>query len=159
MKLYLEKSVSFKYFVISSAVFYSIFLFLAALAKIIYPNESLAAIDRSVGYFEIIWAAVILVFHGKEKVWAGTALVFAAWAGYSSFWLVRGLPCSCIGRVIELPPGGAVVLDAVLFTIATIFFCKGSRPGAWKWVCFPSIVLFVFGIIFGAFVNKLVLEL
>jgi|GEM_PF-1461994 hypothetical protein len=103
-----------------SSLIVSIFLWGAAIGKIIAPHPFWPDLDLTVAAFEIIFTLLLLAFYHRLEMWAMTALLFAAWSGYSLFWTSWGLTCSCFGQMVHLPPGFSLVVD-IIFSSAAFF--------------------------------------
>jgi hypothetical protein len=110
------------------SIVYAVILLVASFAKIRYPPEALKGFFWGVGLFEAALALVLLLYSTRPIMWVFIALIFAIWTGYSFFWLLWGLPCSCFGKMLELPPGGSFVADIVFYTgaIYILNFLKTS---------------------------------
>jgi hypothetical protein len=133
----------------------AILLFATAVAKLLHPWDMVAIIDRGGAVFEIFFASALLIFHQRSWMWLASSLVFAAWAGYSFFWTIQHLPCSCMGTLVEVPRGFFFGLDLV--------FCAGSLMLAYYmnrskkeiyWYLLFSLVMGVMGFIFGRWVYE-----
>ncbi|HEX2580287.1 MAG TPA: hypothetical protein VHK67_07795 [Rhabdochlamydiaceae bacterium] len=92
----------------------------AAIIKMIYPSPLLHGFFFFISLFEIALAMGVAIFWNRWKVWALLALVFAAWAGYSLYAAVFGLPCLCLGVAVTLPHGTSLVVNILLATLSWV---------------------------------------
>lgn len=93
-------------------------LFLAAWAKLFYPRVAFTLLDRWVGGFELFLAVALLLAYREWRGWVVLLEIFALWAGFSLFWLLRGLPCGCLGNWATPPPGLTFGIDLVFIALS-----------------------------------------
>src|SRR3990172_891780 len=103
---------------LAAALVLAFILITAAVGKIFYPSKLLARLDFVVGVFEICFTIMLIVGRRLWQVWIAAALIFASWLGYSVFWYYLELPCSCMGKLIELPKGFTIFLDLFFFFLS-----------------------------------------
>lgn len=151
MEVYRSKSFLFKLFVLTAAIVCSFILVVSGIAKLLQPLPGLPILSRGIGSFELIFSAAVLVFHGKKEIWWMASALFSLWAGYALFWLIQGLPCGCLGKIMELSPGVALAVDGGLIAVSLFMISQtGSLKPLIKVVCF----CFSFGLLFALFVYK-----
>lgn len=135
-------------FPLVSAFILTIILYFAAIAKIVYPSDIIAKFAFPVAIFEIVLASALLIFFYMKEIWVITALVFASWEGYSLFWLIRGLPCECMGKLITIPPGISIAANIVIFAVSLyLASALGVKKKQIKSLLFYSIFAVLFGVI------------
>lgn len=151
MELYRSKSFLFKLFVLATAISCSFILVVSGIGKLLQPLPGLPLLSRGIGSFELIFSAAVLVFHGKKEIWWMTSALFSLWAGYALFWLIQGLPCGCLGKIMELSPGVALAVDGGLIAVSMLMI---SRTGSLRLLIKMISFCFSFGILFALFVYK-----
>jgi len=108
--------------------FVSLMLIIAAIAKISSPVTTFPDIDYAAGIFEIFLAFALITFFSHWEMWALTAIIFASWGGFSFFWLLWGVPCSCLGSWILLHPGISFTSDVLLVALSALMIRRlGAR--------------------------------
>src|SRR5271168_1948048 len=101
--------------ILSSVIFISLFLGLAAYGKFFYPSVQVEQLDRWTSYFEIAFIAALCLFHLQSGMWLLAAPLFASWGGYAAYWLCLNIPCGCAGTLVDLPSVYALSLDILFF--------------------------------------------
>jgi hypothetical protein len=101
-----------------AALVIALVLIIAACGKIFYPSAAHPMLDRSVGVFEILFSIALVLYHRRALVWAVSVVVFSAFCGYTLHWLIHGLPCHCMGKLVKLPTAVTLVTDIVFITIS-----------------------------------------
>lgn len=127
----------------------SAILIVAAIAKMRAPTAAFPDVSYATSIFEIFFSLILILFFSHWEMWALAAIIFASWAGFSCFWMVFGIPCSCFGSWALLPPGilftsdmGFVVLSALMASHLGAFKWQISKV---LWFCMPMTMLgFVF---------------
>jgi hypothetical protein len=106
----------------------SVILIIAIYGKLLYPKEDLKVLDRIVSVFEIVLIVILIAYHNHVYTWLLAASLFACWFGYSLFWYLLKLPCSCMGNLINVPSIFSMVIDAgiVVLSLALAVFL-GAR--------------------------------
>lgn len=100
--------------------FISLILIIAAIAKIMSPATAFPDVDYAAGAFEIFLAFILVVFFSHWEVWGLTAMIFASWGGFAFFWLLWGIPCTCLGSWILLHPGISFTLDILFVGLSAL---------------------------------------
>ena len=128
----------------------SVILLVAAIAKILRPWDLLVLIDRGGAVFEIFFAIALLLFNQRAWMWLFSSVVFANWAGYSLFWTIQELPCTCMGTLVEVPRGFFLGLGLIFFvsSILLAYFHSWNKQEI-TWFLLFSLVFGVFGYFFG----------
>lgn len=109
-----------------STLFLSSFILVAAYGKFISPGEKLPFMDYSISFFELVLIGCLAAYRKWIEMWLVAALIFATWGGYSLFWTLAVLPCSCMGSAVTLPNGFTLMIDALFFTLSmTMAFLLG----------------------------------
>ncbi len=103
-----------------AAVIIAIVLLTAAFAKMFYPSAAHPWLDRIVAVFELIFVIALLYFNRKALMWTVSSLVFFLFSGYALHWMIHGLPCSCMGKLVKLPNGVSFTID-VIFVGVSLF--------------------------------------
>ncbi len=101
-----------------ASLFVGLILLIAAFSKLFFPSDLLITFDRLIAIFEVMLVASLVLFHDEWKSWALIAPIFMLWAGYSFFWMLWGLPCGCLGKLVHLPSGLTLSLDILFFITA-----------------------------------------
>lgn len=120
----------------------------AAFAKLYSPDPNRLffgtqfKLDVVVAIAEIPVVAYILIRHRCKYAWALMAILFAGFAGYSTYWsLSQGQPCGCFGVLWEPPRGFTVVLDSLLALISLgMIYRRGGRLPLLGAAVFASVV-------------------
>ena len=125
-------------------------LFIAAVAKIINPGESLIYFYTLLGIAELVLAIGLVMFASRWQSWAVLSVVFAAWSGYSLYAAIFGLPCSCLGAGLELPSGALIPVDAAVLGVSWTLLNKDSQftPTICNKLIFLSLGAFFVGLLF-----------
>ena len=109
-----------KTYTLIASLFVAVILLVTAFVKLFYPTQFLEWLQYTVAVGEVVLAAILVFFHRKLFGWVLGLLLFAGWAGYSLFWLLKGLPCGCLGRLYEPPQGLSLGADALFYLLACI---------------------------------------
>ncbi|MGL5264238.1 MAG: hypothetical protein ACRDAI_06685 [Candidatus Rhabdochlamydia sp.] len=104
--------------VLSAAILISCFLLLAIYGKMFHPSEKLKKLDYWVSFFEIFFIAALFLWRLNWRMWVVTAVIFASFAGYSIFWYMIKLPCSCMGNLIPHVSSISFFLDIIFFILS-----------------------------------------
>jgi len=125
-------------------------LFIAAVAKIINPGESLIYFYTLLGIGELVLAIGLVLFASRWQSWAVLSVVFAAWSGYSLYAAMFGLPCPCLGAGLNLPSGATLPVDAAVLGCSWTLLNKDSRftPTICNRLLFLSLGAFFVGFLF-----------
>lgn len=142
-----------KIFPLVSALVIAVVLLAAAACKLIYPWEIILSIERMAAGFEVILAIALICFFQKRWIWLFSSQVFAALGGYSFFWLFQTVPCTCMGRVIELPKGVFLGIDVIFFiTCLWMAHLLGASKQRIRFCLGSALVLAIGGLLFGNWV-------
>lgn len=142
-----------KFLIPASAVIIGLVLLTAAICKFIYPWEVVHHLEKSVAAFELVFVLALACFFRKTWIWLFSSQVFAAWAGYSLFWIFQALPCSCMGRAFELPKGVLFGADILFFALSLWVASKlGSSKHKILFFLGLGLVLAILGFFFGKWV-------
>lgn len=121
--------------------FISIILIIAAIAKFSSPVTAFPDIDYAAATFEIFLAFILITFFSHWEAWGLTAIIFASWGGFAFFWLLWGIPCSCLGSWILLHPGISFTSDALFVGLSVLMMRRlGVRRKMLSGIllfCFP----------------------
>lgn len=112
-----------------SVLFLSSIILVAAFGKLFSPSDDFPALDIFVSFFEMVLIGSLILFRNRLEIWFIASLVFASWGGYSLFWYLAELPCSCMGESIYVPHGFSLVMDALFFSLS---LCVAYLLGACK---------------------------
>lgn len=104
--------------VLSVAILISCFLLLAIYGKMFHPSEKLKKLDYWVSFFEIFFIFSLFFWRLNWHMWLAAAVIFASFAGYSIFWYVIKLPCSCMGTLIPHVSPLSFFLDMLFFILS-----------------------------------------
>lgn len=124
---------------------------LAAYGKWFHPIEVLLIWERSIAVFEICFIIFLWRFRRQIRLWVFSALIFASWGGYATFWYQLELPCSCMGTALHIPTLYMISLD-LLFVIASVC-CAIEQGGSKKQILIVAGLLLI-SAIFGFFLAK-----
>lgn len=83
--------------------------------------------DYAVVILEPLFALALVVFHARRAVWWASALLFAAFAGFSATALLYGRPCGCFGEWLSTRE--TLAIDLVVIAVS-LFFATGSSANA-----------------------------
>jgi hypothetical protein len=86
----------------------------AAVMKWLFPAARDANLFFILGGIELVLAVGLVLFASSWQVWVMLALIVAAWAGFSLYTTVFGLPCGCLGGAFEFPRGTTLALNGVM---------------------------------------------
>jgi len=127
---------------------------LAAVGKIFFPSRYFTILYPTIGYFECVFIALILLFRKKPWLWGLMAVILATWAGYAAAWYTVDFPCSCLGKLLDIPTIWVFCFD-VLGSLCSfgIFFLltRFLKIGKAYWILLACIIVssaplgFVFG--------------
>lgn len=142
---------------LSSVIFISIFLAVAAYGKFFYPSEHMQQIDRWTSYFEVSFILALFIFHLESLMWLIAAPLFASWAGYATYWICLKMPCGCLGTLISLPSVYALSLDLLFLVIS----CSAALfLGAARSLVYLSLLIGCLGALIGyAFADFVLIKL
>ncbi len=136
-----------------SALFISIFLAIAAFGKFFYPAANLQLLDKATSLFEIVLIACMILFRMRAGFWLLASLVFAGWGGYAFYWCCLKLPCSCMGSMITLPSGYALMLDILFFALScAMAFFLGARRSVIYLIFLCALLCTLFGYAFAEWI-------
>ncbi len=93
----------------------------SAYGKLFHPSEELIWLDFGASLLELGVIFALLRYQIQPQLWGGLALLFAAWGGYSLYWLRLELPCKCMGDMIEFPTYLSFSLDVTFFVFSLAF--------------------------------------
>jgi hypothetical protein len=129
------------------AIVIALILLAAAIVKILYPSLLLKNLFMAVSVFEIALACGLLCFARRWQAWAVLVLVFAAFAGYSLYLAIFGLPCPCLGLALKLPLGSSLIVNIVILACGWFVLKRYDRIPSRRahWILVSSIVLLVIG--------------
>lgn len=137
------------------SILFAVVLLFTAFAKITYPNEALTDFFLGVGVFEAVLALALIYYSTRIELWVVAALVFAVWAGYSLFWLIWGLPCECLGQMMELPPGASLVADIAFYGSAIyVLRLLGANLKQIHFLYLFSFFMTILGFLIGYGINR-----
>lgn len=112
----------------------AIVLSIAAWGKMFYPSEYLITLDRWISVFEILFLLAIVLFRKRWQMWLIASMVFSAWGGYALYWWSVQLPCSCMGRMLNIPSAISMSFDVVFFASSLVItYLLGGRL---SWIYF-----------------------
>lgn len=117
----------------------------AAIGKITAFEDSVASVSQThlaspglsgpivvaVCCTEVIVALSLLCgVRGRAIAFLASALLFAAFAGYSAWrmWMGIHVPCSCFGLFLRLPSGAMAALSAILSHLSLSGWARLARP-------------------------------
>ena len=126
-----------RFLTLSSAILISVVLCTAAIGKLLAPSGEWRFFDRYVAIFEILWIVVLLRFHLYWQMWLFSSIIFLSWAGFSLYWLVHDLPCSCFGKALDLPNGFSFACDLVFLGVSIV--CALGLGAKKKMIAYASV--------------------
>lgn len=130
----------------------------AAYGKMFFPSEELAYLDYSVSIFEVIFLSFLWMYWNRKEMWLATSMVFASWGGYSLFWFLAELPCTCMGEAVSIPKGFTLVLDALFFLISmSLAYFLGLQKRKFLFCICNAGIFFAVGYVFAKWVFKTLL--
>jgi len=104
----------------SLALIISMVIFIAAYGKLFFSSDRLSTFELLIGLLEIALIIFLIFYRNSRQTWLLTAMIFSAWSGYSLFWSIVQLPCSCMGDSIYVPPIFFLSVD-LLFFLASLY--------------------------------------
>lgn len=124
------------------AVLVSLLFQFAALGKVMGPNPNVylfkagqvglfkdgLLLDYAAAGAQFVFVLLLMAWHRRRFVWPMVAFAFAALAGYSLYWTLRGEKCGCFGKLWEPKPGVSVAIDVGMAVLA-ILVSLGLRTG------------------------------
>lgn len=128
-----------------SALLVSAVLGFAALAKFLGPDPKKVLIgpetwtfssrgllqDYVVAASEVVVILLLLTFHRRRWVWGAVSLMFAGFAGYALYYLLRNESCGCFG-ILWVPPKGLTLGLDIAFAITGVTLASWKGAGRFK---------------------------
>lgn len=141
-----------------SALFLSSIILVAAYGKLFFPSDDLPILDISVSFLEMGLIAFLILYRNRIEMWLIASMVFASWGGYSLFWYLVELPCSCMGESIYVPHGFSLVIDTLFFSLSLcVAFLLGARKKNLSLFVFNSAIFMVGSYAFAKWIFEYIL--
>jgi len=116
------------------ALLVSLLFQFAAVGKVMGPNPNIYLIkagqsgwfkdglllDYAAAGAQFVFVLLLMAWHRRRFVWPVVVFAFAALAGYSLYWTLRGEKCGCFGKLWEPKPGVSVVIDVGMVVLALL---------------------------------------
>jgi hypothetical protein len=120
-----------KVYTLIASLVIAVVLVVTAIIKLFYPTEFLEWLQFCVAGGEFVLAVLLLTFHRRLLPWILSLFLFAGWGGYSLFWLIYNLPCSCLGKLYDPPRGISFGVDVLFFLaccLSLYFLARKTIP-------------------------------
>lgn len=138
---------------LAASILIALILIIAAFGKIFYSSPAHPMLDRGIGFFEILFSIALITYHRQALAWMGSTLVFSAFAGYALHWLIHGLPCDCMGKMVKIPTGFTFFLDLVFIALSFFLtYALGAPKKYFKWLPFAGFAFAVLGYVLASVV-------